>query len=92
MDYLFGQTPGEIDIEIAKRLAKVRKRRRITQQELAGRSGVSLGSLKRFERTGEISLLSLTKLAVALEMEAELCHLFEVVAPLSIEEVIHGAD
>jgi len=34
----------------------------MTQTELAERSGVSLGSLKRFESTGKISLESLLKL------------------------------
>ena len=47
------------------------KERRIsmgyTQMECATRSGVSLGSLKRFERSGQISLESLLKLAFVLE-------------------------
>ena len=39
----------------------------LTQEGLAKRSGVSLGSIKRFESSGEISLKSLLKLAVVLE-------------------------
>ena len=39
----------------------------LTQEGLANRSGVSLGSLKRFESTGQISLESLLKLAVILD-------------------------
>jgi transcriptional regulator with XRE-family HTH domain len=39
----------------------------LTQEGLANKSGVSLGSLKRFETTGQISLESLLKLAVILE-------------------------
>jgi len=39
----------------------------LTQDGLASRSGVSLGSVKRFEGSGEISLKSLLKLAVVLE-------------------------
>ena len=39
----------------------------LTQQGLSKRSGVSLGSLKRFELTGQISLDSLLKLALVLE-------------------------
>lgn len=35
----------------------------MTQIELAERSGVSLGSLKRFEQTGKISFESLLRLA-----------------------------
>jgi len=39
----------------------------LTQEGLAKRSGVSLGSIKRFESSGEISLKSLLKLAVVIE-------------------------
>jgi transcriptional regulator with XRE-family HTH domain len=39
-----------------------------TQEGLAKRSGVSLGSLKRFESSGHISLESLLKLALVLEL------------------------
>ena len=66
----------------------IRKRRRLTQQDLSERSGVSLGTLKRFETTGQISLLSLTKLAIALGCENEIRSLFDNVVYESIEEVI----
>ena len=55
-------------------------------------SGVSLGSVKRFERSGEISFLSLIKIAAALGINNELEHLFEDVPPLSIEEIIREQD
>lgn len=71
-------------------MIQIRKRRKISQKELAARSGVSLGSLKRFEQSGEISLQSFTKLAIALEVEKELESLFSEVPFSSIEEVIHG--
>lgn len=71
-------------------MIQIRKRRKISQKELAARSGVSLGSLKRFEQSGEISLQSFTKLAIALEVEEELESLFSEVPFSSIEEVIHG--
>lgn len=70
----------------------VRRRRKISQEKLSEKSGVSLGSLKRFERTGQISLLSLTKLAVALGMQQELERLFTEVPFLTIEEVINEND
>ena len=79
----------EIDTDIAKRMAQLRKRRKISQKELAVRSGVSLGSLKRFEQSGEISLQSLTKLAIALGVEGELEDLFSEVPFASIEEVLN---
>ncbi len=83
------RTPKEIDKLIAERVRNVRKRRKISQKKLSERSGVSLGSVKRFESTGDISLVSLTKIAIALEMEGDLEALFENVPFLSIEEVIN---
>lgn len=67
----------------------MRKRKKITQKQLAARSGVSLGSLKRFEQSGEISLQSLKKIAIALDMENELEGLLDNVPFASIEEVIN---
>lgn len=40
---LFQKTAPEINIDIAKRMVAIRKRRKISQKELAKRSGVSLG-------------------------------------------------
>lgn len=87
---LYQKTWTEIDIEIANRMIQLRKRKKISQKELAVRSGVSLGSVKRFEQSGEISLRSFTKLAIALEVEGELESLFSEVPFESIEEVING--
>lgn len=39
----------------------------LTQSDLARRSGVPLGTLKRFERLGEVSLTTLLALAEALD-------------------------
>ena len=80
-------TPTEINMGIAKRVRALRKRRKISQAKLSELSGVSLGSLKRVESTGEISLLSLTKIAIALDVEGELKSLFANVPFLTIEEV-----
>ena len=89
---LYQKTWNEIDNAIANRMVKLRKRRKITQKALAAKSGVSLGSIKRFEQSGEISLQSLTKLAIALEVEGELDTLFDPVPFQSIEEVINEQD
>ena len=45
--------------------------------------------MKRFEQSGEISLISLTKIAISLDLEQELEHLFEDVPFLSIEEIVN---
>ena len=87
-EFVFNRrTPKEIDKLIAERVRNVRKRRKISQKKLSERSGVSLGSVKRFENTGDISLVSLTKIAIALEMEVDLEALFENMPFL--EEVIN---
>lgn len=86
------ETPGEIQKLIAERVRIIRRRRKISQQKLSELSGVSLGSVKRFEQSGEISLISLIKIAAALGLSKELTHLFEDVPPLSIEEIIRGQD
>lgn len=83
------ETAEEIDMALAERLRKVRKRRRISQEELSQKSGVSYGSVKRFETSGMISLLSLTKLAIALDCVDEIRSLFAEVPYLSIEEVLN---
>ena len=88
MNQYVWETAEEMDAALAKRIRGIRKRRRLTQQDLSERSGVSLGTLKRFETTGQISLLSLTKLAIALGCENEIRSLFDNVVYENIEEVI----
>ena len=61
--YSLEPTPAEISKTLAQRHKLLRKKLRLTQKEMAERSGVSLGSLKRFENTGKISLEALLKLA-----------------------------
>ena len=61
------ETADEIDLALAERAKKIRKRRGISQEELSKRCGVSFGSIKRFETTGKISLISLTKIAMELD-------------------------
>lgn len=61
--YSISSTPFEISKTLAERHKFLRKKLRLSQIEMAERSGVSLGSLKRFENTGKISLEALLKLA-----------------------------
>ncbi len=69
--------PSDVLVELADRLKGVRKYQKISQKDLAQRSGVSLGSLKRFESSGQISLESLLKLAYVLERLDEFQQLFQ---------------
>ncbi len=88
MTGLLWETAEEINENLAKRVRNIRKRRKISQEELSRRSGVSYGSIKRFESSGQISLLSLTKIAMALDCADEIRGLFTDVPYQSIEEVI----
>lgn len=88
MEFIW-ETAEEIDMALADRVRNVRKRRRISQENLAKMSGVSFGSVKRFETTGQISLLSLTKIAIALDCVQQIRELFTQVEYRSIEEVIN---
>ena len=82
------ETPQEIDLALAKRLSLIRKRRGLSQKALSEKSNVSFGSIKRFESTGQISLLSLTKLAQALGCVSDIKALFTDVPYASLEEVL----
>lgn len=68
-------------LEVAKQIALAAKEKRLSlnfsQQSLSERSGVSLGVLKNFERTGKISLFSLLKLALTLGCLGDFVLLFK---------------
>ena len=82
------ETPEEINMALAKRFSLIRKRRKLSQVELSQKSNVSYGSIKRFETSGQISLISLTKLCVALDCADEIRKLFTDVEYRSIDEVL----
>lgn len=83
------ETTEELNKGIADRLRLIRKRKKYSQERLSELSGVSLGSVKRFERTGNISLASLTRIAKALDVEDELRKLFNDVPYMNIQEVLN---
>ena len=64
--------PSDVAEDLAIRLRARRLARNLTQEGLARRSGVALGTLKRFESSGAISLVSFIRLVVALGEEAGL--------------------
>lgn len=69
-------TPHDVMIQIAKRAKEKRLELNLTQATLSERSGVSFGVIKKFERTGKISLGSLLKLALVLDALGEFSDLF----------------
>ena len=89
MEQLVWETAEELDQKLAQRVRKIRKRRSISQIKLASMSGVCYGSIKMFETTGQISLISLTKIAMALDIADELRNIFTQVPYRNIQEVIN---
>ncbi|MDO4647086.1 MAG: helix-turn-helix transcriptional regulator [Eubacteriales bacterium] len=86
--YEFLKSPEKTSQDIVSRVRARRKEKKITQEQLSIRANVSLGSIKRFERTGEISLTSLIKIGYALGCQNDFDHLFEKKAYASIQEVL----
>lgn len=80
--------PGAILKNIAERVKRNRLELNLSQNALAAKSGVSLGSLKRFEQTAEISLKNLVMLAVALDATQEFGQLFSGKQYQSIDELL----
>ncbi len=66
MNYGTEKNPYDLLLELALRHKTIRKQQGLSQHQMALRSGVSLGSIKRFESSGQIALESLLKLAYVL--------------------------
>lgn len=84
------ETPYEMALAAAGRFRAARRAKKITIKTLSEKSGVPYSTIRRFERTGEISFLSLVKIASALGEDRQITALFSEVLPASIEEVIRG--
>jgi len=88
--FLNQKTPNEIAKSFADKIKEHRKKLKISQKVLAQKSGVSLGSIKRFETKYEISLQSFIKIAIALDLDSNFENLFTQKTYTSIDEVING--
>ena len=88
--FLNQKTPHEIAKNLAEEIKEHRKKLNISQEVLAQKSGVSLGSIKRFETKYEISLQSFIKITIALALDNDLEKLFSHKAYTSIDEIING--
>ena len=88
--FLNQKTPNEIAKDLAEKNKQQRKKLKVSQLELAQKSGVSLGSIKRFETKYEISLVSLIKISIVLDLDSDFEKLFTAKTYTSIDEVING--
>ncbi len=69
--------PKELCMELAKRLTAIRLQKTWTRELLAKNASINVHTLKRFERTGQISLERLIAIAQALDNTQEIERLFK---------------
>lgn len=86
-DFVPVLTENKVVSNLVERFKKRRKELKISQQDLANRSGVSYASIRRFETTGEISLCSLIKLADAIDSLSDFELLFKNAKITSLKEL-----
>lgn len=86
------KTPQEIRRDLAQRARKRRLTLNLSQEGVARRAGISAGTVKRFEKTGHISIDSLLKIAIVLDATKDFDNVFrqEWVAPESIDQIIEA--
>ena len=75
LDFTFS-TSDEITAELGLRLKAVRLSQLLTQTDLAERAGVSVGTVKSLEKTGQSSVASLVRVVQALGLTDQLQSLF----------------
>ena len=81
-------SPREVALELAARVRERRLEANLTQEGLAARAQVSLGTLKLYERSGRASIEFLVAIAFALGAENEFEALFSRKPRRSIEDVL----
>ncbi len=78
-------------MELATRARARRLESNLTQDGMASRAGVSLGSLKRFERTGAASLEVVARIALALGLQDGFGALLAPRERRSLDEILASA-
>jgi transcriptional regulator with XRE-family HTH domain len=81
-------TPSDALAELGQRARALRLARNFGQAELAMRAGVSVPTIKRFEKSGHTSLENAYRIAAALHSEQSFEHLFEPPSYTSIDEAL----
>jgi transcriptional regulator with XRE-family HTH domain len=76
-DFVNVATEQSVTTELVERFKKRRKEYGLTQKELSKRSGVSYGSIRRFESNKDISLNFLLKISAAIGCLEDFNELFK---------------
>lgn len=87
-DFVNVITESSILTNLKERVKQRRKELKLTQKELSTKSGVSYGSIRRFESSGEISLTSLIKISHALNCLEDFNNLFKNKQITNLKEYI----
>ena len=84
------ETPLEICGSVADRVKMRRLELNLTQSGLSARADVNLATYRKFERTGEISLVNLAKIALSLNSIDEFQLLFAQKQYQNINDVLNN--
>lgn len=80
--------PLAIQRKISERVKERRLEKNLSQEALSKMSGVSYATLRKYESTGEISLKSLLKIAVAIDAATDFEKLFSEPAYTTMDELL----
>ena len=81
-------TPAQVAMQIAMRVKSRRLELDLTQKGLAERAGIKFATYRRFEQTGEISLIGLLQIVFALNALSDFDVLFSQKQYQSIDDVL----
>ena len=79
-------SPIDVMISVAQRAKALRLEQNITQQELADKVGIAIGTVKRFEKSGEIQFNHLLRIALILGRLEEFFYIF---APADVPDSLY---
>lgn len=82
-------TVKEISLSIATKIKTRRLELNLSQEGLSVRSGVNIETYRRFERTGQISLTNLIKIAEVMNLSSDFDTLFSQRQFQSIEDILN---
>lgn len=84
-------TSNEICLSIASRVKQRRLEMNLTQVGLCSLADINISSYRRFERTGEISLDTLARIALALKTQDDFDALFATPIYNNIDDVVNSS-
>ncbi|MDE6586658.1 MAG: helix-turn-helix domain-containing protein [Clostridia bacterium] len=85
-DFVEAQTVQSVTEQLVEREKRRRKKMQLSQKDLAEKSGVTYASIRRFESIGEISFISLLKIALALDCLDDFNDVFNTAVVRSLKD------